>query len=1130
MKQTDSKAGYLQRFQTFAINRMVSPSAEEKDSLLYWRARILFAILFVGALLALLVFIPATAFMIKEGLWGLAIMDSGAWLTGVGLLFSRRLRYETRAALTLLILYSIGLAIIISAGPLSGGPAWLFAFAVLTGVLLGLKRAILALAINAITLTIIGWLITTGRFGQTFPFFNTSELMIVAGANFIFLNAVAAISVTVLVKGLVSIHQRERVLSSTLQIERSDLMEAKERLELEVRERKQAEETLRESEEKYRSLFEESRDAIVLTTQQGEVIGANRAALELFGYTKEEILKINFQKLYVDPNGGYKFQKEMKEKGSVQDFETKLRGKGDVEMDCILDCVCRRGDDGSILEYQGIIRDISEAKRAQETLKTSQKRLSQIINFLPDATMVIDLKGRVIAWNRAIENMTGVKAQEMLGKGDYEYGIPFYGERRPVLIDIVGQWNKEIGKKYQYVKKDGESLVSETYDPLVKPGGFLWNKASLLYDDNGEVIGAIESIRDITEKKVAGEALQESEEKYRTILESIEQGYYEIDIKGNFTFFNDSTCKILGYSKDELIGMNNRQYMDQENSKKIYQTFNRVYNTGKPAKGFACEVIIKNGIRHIETSVSLMKDSEGNPIGFRGIFWDVTEKKQMEAELIQTKDFLENIFNSSIDGITSTDLKGKIIYLSPKIKEMLGYDPKEAIGKKVSTFYGNGVEDAKKIMREFEEKRVLKNHDMQLIKKDGSLIDISLSASFLKDRKGEVNGILGVYKDITDTKKLEVQLQQARKMEAIATLAGGVAHEFNNALMGIMGNIELLKMDLPEDERRDRYFDTMKGSGHRMSRLTDQLLAYAEGGKYQPRDLKLDAFVIQTLPILRHDLSPSVRVETHFPKVSYIKADYAQMQMVLSAILANSNEAIKDEGLIRITAENKDVDEDFTKQHPGLKPGPYVCLTIEDDGKGMDKETRDGIFEPFFTTKFQGRGMGMAAVYGIVKNHDGWIYVDSALGKGTTVRIYLPAIEIEVEKPKKAEAEIATGSGTILMIEDEDVVIEVTQAMLERLGYRVMAAKTGEEATHITETFDGQIDLALLDIKLPDMEGGKVYPLIMKARPELKVIVFSGYAIDGPARKILDAGAEDFIQKPFSISTLAEKLKKVLGD
>ncbi|MBW2605767.1 MAG: response regulator, partial [Deltaproteobacteria bacterium] len=418
-------------------------------------------------------------------------------------------------------------------------------------------------------------------------------------------------------------------------------------------------------------------------------------------------------------------------------------------------------------------------------------------------------------------------------------------------------------------------------------------------------------------------------------------------------------------------------------------------------------------------------------------------------------------------------------------------------------------------------------HDEELELLEEVTADIAYAISAIKERNRRRQAEEAL-------RESEAQLQQVTKMEAIAILAGGVAHEFNNALMGIMGNIELLKMDLPKDERRDKYFGAMKGSSHRMSRLTAQLLAYAEGGKYQPKDLKLDEFVIETLPILQHDLNPEVRVETHFPKdISYIKADYAQMQMVLSAILANSNEAIEDDGLIRITAENKDVGEDFTKQHPGLKPGPYVCLTIEDDGEGMDEETKDGIFEPFFTTKFQGRGMGMAAVYGIIKGHDGAITVESEPGKGTVVRIYLPAISVESKEQeakavKQPEVEIAMGEGTILIIEDEEPLVDLFREILEILGYRALLARTGKEAVELAKTFDGQIDLALLDIKLPDMDGGRVYPLIMEARPDLKVIVCSGYSIHGPAQAILDAGAEGFIQKPFSIAPFAEKLKEVL--
>jgi two-component system, cell cycle sensor histidine kinase and response regulator CckA len=479
----------------------------------------------------------------------------------------------------------------------------------------------------------------------------------------------------------------------------------------------------------------------------------------------------------------------------------------------------------------------------------------------------------------------------------------------------------------------------------------------------------------------------------------------------------------------------------------------------------------------------------------------------------------------------------RVTFISAAVEKILGYNPDEimaldldklfspetmetvtgAIEKEVSIDGQDGVDRDRKNSMELE-----------IIRKDGLKVWTEVSFSLLKDNEGRPTSFIGITRDITERKRIDAQLQQVTKMEAIATLAGGVAHEFNNTLMGIMGNIELLKMNFSEDEGLDKHLESMKSGGHRISRLTDQLLAYAEGGKYQPKNLKLDDFVIETLPILQHGRKSDIRVETHFPKdISHIKADHAQMQMVLSAILANSDEAIEDGGIIRITAENKNLDEDFTKQHPGLKPGAYACLTVEDDGKGMGEETRDGIFEPFFTTKFQGRGMGMAAVYGIVKNHDGWISVDSELGRGTTVRIYLPAIEVEIEKPKEAKAEVSTGSGTILMIEDEDVVIEVTQAMLEMLGYRVMVAKTGKDAIHIAETFDGQIDLALLDIKLPDIDGRHLYPLIMKARSNLKVIVFSGYSIDGPAREILDAGAQGFIQKPFSVSALSENLKKV---
>ena len=379
-----------------------------------------------------------------------------------------------------------------------------------------------------------------------------------------------------------------------------------------------------------------------------------------------------------------------------------------------------------------------------------------------------------------------------------------------------------------------------------------------------------------------------------------------------------------------------------------------------------------------------------------------------------------------------------------------------------------------------------------------------------------------------EIRKLREELLQSRRMEALSTLAGGIAHRFNNALSAITGNADLIEMEFPGDDKIKRYITPMRKSAHQMAHLSNQLLAYAGGGKYNPEVISPTVLLKDTLPLIEDTVHPDIRVETDLPSdIMSIEADNEQMQMVLSAIITNANDAIEDKGRITISAKNEEIDEDFVKVYPALKPGPYVSITFEDNGKGMDEETKDRIFEPFFTTHFMVRGLGMAAVYGIIKNHDGWITVDSELGKGTRVVIYLPAAESKVKEEKEPKADVVSGTGTVLLVEDEDVVAEVTQTMLEKLGYRVMAAMTGKDAVYIAQTFDGDIDLALLDIKLPDMEGGKVYPLIMKARPGLKVIVFSGYAIEGPAREILDAGAQDFIQKPFSIATLSEKLKEV---
>jgi two-component system, cell cycle sensor histidine kinase and response regulator CckA len=513
------------------------------------------------------------------------------------------------------------------------------------------------------------------------------------------------------------------------------------------------------------------------------------------------------------------------------------------------------------------------------------------------------------------------------------------------------------------------------------------------------------------------------------------------------------------------------------------------------------------------------------------------ESTRADEALRESESRYRRLFETAQDGILILDAgTGQIADVNPFLLEMLGYSHNEFLNKKLWEIgFFKDVEESRLAFNELQEKGYVRYEHLPLETKDGLPIDVEfVSNAYWVNNKQVIQCNI---RDITERKKaeelrrkLESQLRQSQKMEVIATLAGGIAHQFNNALSVITVNLDFLEMDLPGDENILKRIESMQHAAQRMTQLTGQLLAYARGGKYQARNISFNDFVTDTLPLLQHTLKPSVYVETDLPHgVWKIRGDLIQMQMVLSAILANSSEAIEKQGLIRITSRNEIVTEEKARGFPGLKPGAYVDLKMEDNGKGMDEETRSRVFEPFFTTKFQGRGLGMAAAYGIVKNHNGWISIESQLDRGTIVHIYLPAIlDADARRAKTPKIEPHKATGTILLIEDEEMVMDVSRALLAHLGYLVLEAKTGEEAIRISRTFEGNIDLAILDILLPDMNGKAVYPFLMETRPNLKVIVCSGYSLEGPAQEILDAGAQGFVQKPFSLATLSVKMQEVM--
>jgi len=769
--------------------------------------------------------------------------------------------------------------------------------------------------------------------------------------------------------------------------------------------------------------------------------------------------------------------------------------------------------------YDELEQRIEELERG-----TSNERSRVLFEHDPDAIFLENMGDRIIDANPSACRLLGYTRDELLKMTVQDLQAPDIRGTLGSVIRSESEKYRDLPFEGLNIHKNGTPIPVEIKTVPLPKEGFV-----------------LSIVRDITERKNAEMALRESEEKYRTILESIEEAYLEVDLAGNFTFFNDSLSVILGYSKEELKEMNNRDYMPPETAKEIYNLFQEIYRTGKPIRKYGYEVIRKGGTQGFhELFASLMRDGNGKPIGFRGIAHDITDRKQAEEALQESEQWIRNIFKSIKEAVFVITPDRIFLDMNEAALEMFGYTKEELVNLPSDIAHldhEHYLEFGKK-MEEVLNTVGVTNFQFKMRRKNGEIFPSEHTASLMVDNEGKPIGIVSVIRDLSEQKKIEeekeklrTQLEESKKMEAIGTLAGGIAHEFNNALTGVVGNIELLEMRLPDNKIVTEHTEAMKSSSHRMANLTSQLLAYARGGSYQAKTISLSDFVEKTFPVIKPNIGPSIRIDTDLPRdIFKVNVDSVQMQMVLSAVVSNSSEAIEGDGCIRVITSNEKIDAGFAKSQPELTPGHYVCLTVEDDGKGMDEETLSKIFDPFYSTKFIGRGLGMAAVYGIVRNHGGSISVDSDLGKGTVVRIYFPAFEdIEEELSEKSdeEAGVITGTGTILVIEDEEMVMNVIRAVLERLGYRMLEAKTGREAVEIAETFDGDIDLALLDIKLPDIQGDKVYPLIMKARPNLKVIVCSGYSID-TARGILDAGAQDFIQKPFSVKEISQKLKEIL--
>ena len=779
--------------------------------------------------------------------------------------------------------------------------------------------------------------------------------------------------------------------------------------------------------------------------------------------------------------------------------------------------------------------DITNRSKAEEALNASQQRLSQIINLLPDATMVIDLEGKVIAWNRAIEHITGIKAQEMLGKGNYEYAIPFYGERRPVLIDLVGQWNKEIEEKYQYVKKEGESLVSETYDSLVKPGGFLWNKASLLYDRTGEVMGAIESIRDISERKKSEEALRESEDKYRTLVEESFDGIF-IQRGPSIIFVNKRLNEMLGYGKGELIGQNHWVVYHPEYQKLTRERAQARMRGEEVVRRYEVKLQRKDGSWFYgeinARPITFLSDEES---GVQVWIKDIMEQKLAEETLQASEEKYRLLIENATDAIFIA--QDEILkFANPKAEEMTGYSAEELAKSPFLDLIHPDDRDMvlERHLNRLKGEKIASMYSFRILNRSGKELSVELNAVLInwEGRPATLNFL----RDITSQKQLQSQLQQAQKMEAIGMLAGGVAHDLNNILGGLVSYPELLLLQLPEDSPLRKSILTIQKSGEKAAAVVQDLLTLARRGVVVTEVVNLNKVIAEYLksPELEklQSYHPGVHIETHLENVILnILGSPTHLSKTVMNLVSNAAEAMREGGTLSISTENRHIDRPI-RGYNEVMEGDYVVLTICDTGTGIASDDLEKIFEPFYTKKKMGRsgtGLGMAVVWGTVKDHNGYIDVQSTEGKGTTFTLYFPVTRERLpENESHLAIESYSGNGeSILVIDDVEEQRKIASGMLEELGYSVVSVSSGEEAVEYLTT--NKIDLLILDMIMdPGMDGLDTYKKILEIHPEQKAIIASGFSETDRAKELQNLGAGAYIKKPFLLEKIGIAVKEEL--